>query len=100
MIYIHCIVTSSRVISAEYSSSDYGKTDITEIVMNENVRKFLMMFPTAFFFFFFLGKQMKDEVTILVPNEQWRTANKKVAPQTASGGKYDVVNLFSKHTIC
>lgn len=80
----------------EHSSFDYGKTDTMENVMKENIRQFLMMFPSSIF----LGKQIKDEVTILVPDQQGRTANKKVTPQTTLGGKYNTVNLFSKHTIC
>lgn len=97
LIYIQWIVTSSRVISTERSSFDYERIDITENVMNKNVCKFLMMLPTSLF----LEKQIKDEVTILVPDQQWRTANEKVPPQTTTlGGKYNVVSLFSKHSTC
>lgn len=83
-------------MSTEHPSFDCGKTDIVKNVMNEIIRQFLMMLPSSLF----LGKQIKDEVTILVPDQQWRTENKKVTPQTTLGGKYNVDNLFSKHTIC
>lgn len=46
--------------------------------MYKNVLKFLTMHPISLF----LGKQIKDEATILVPDQQQRTANKEVLPQT------------------
>lgn len=47
--------------------------------MYKNVLKFLTVLPTLLF----LGKQVKDEVAILVPDQQQRrTANEEVPPQT------------------